>query len=272
MEKVNWIPNKAEYWHNLPAPARPWPSEVKWFEKYAVEMKERGRRDVLILGSTVEFRSMLHRFGMNVHIVDFSREFYHILTETQKDRLEYTGPETFYEQNWLTMDLGKQFDLIFGDWIPGVLQLNEYDTFYKNIAKHLKNDSLFIDRNCVKPDRKEIDMDEIVKKHYAMHGDMYSFYETSMQYMYCYRLDPVTANGLLQESHKVMDSVFEKGLLTKKDYDVCKAALAVESGSLTCTVKEDFEKQLQRYFIIVAEHHVVEPSSVWYPIYVLRKK
>src|SRR3990167_6933556 len=28
------LPSKAEFWHKLSAPARPWPSEVEWFEKY----------------------------------------------------------------------------------------------------------------------------------------------------------------------------------------------------------------------------------------------
>jgi len=37
-------------------------------------------------------------------------------------------------------------------------------------------------------------------------------------------------------------------------------------------VKEDFEKQLKHYFDFVAEYHVHEPSSDWYPIYVLEKK
>ena len=111
MKKVNWQPTKAEYWHKLPAPARPWLSEVAWFEKYALEKKSQGKLDVLILGSTVEFRSMLHKYGMNVHVVDFSKEFYNILTETQKDKLEYTGEEKFYEENWLTMDLEKEFDM-----------------------------------------------------------------------------------------------------------------------------------------------------------------
>ncbi len=75
MATANWQPTKAEFWKNLPAPARPWPSEVDWFEKYALDKKAQGKKDTLILGSTVEFRSMLHKNGMNVHVVDFSKIF-----------------------------------------------------------------------------------------------------------------------------------------------------------------------------------------------------
>ncbi|OGY46534.1 MAG: hypothetical protein A3A24_03785 [Candidatus Buchananbacteria bacterium RIFCSPLOWO2_01_FULL_46_12] len=94
--KPNWQPTKAEYWKNLPAPARPWPSEVKWFEKYALAQKAKGFKDVLILGSTVEFRSMLHKNKMNVSIVDFSRDFYRILS---KQPMTHVGQEKFYEAN-----------------------------------------------------------------------------------------------------------------------------------------------------------------------------
>lgn len=81
MKIPNWQPTKVEYWKYLPAPARPWPSEVAWFEKYVLDKKKKGKKDVLILGSTVEFRSMLHKHKVNVHIVDFSKEYYNILSK-----------------------------------------------------------------------------------------------------------------------------------------------------------------------------------------------
>lgn len=272
MKKVNWIPNKAKSWHKLPSPARPWPSEVKWFEKYALKMKKKEKRDVLILGSTVEFRSMLHKNKMNVHVVDFSKDFYDILTKTQRKRLRYTGKETFYHQDWLKMKLGKKFDLIFGDWTPGVLHTKEYNTFFKRTIAHLKDDGLLIIRNCQRPTRKLVNMDEVVKRHYKKYARKYSFYESSMQYMYVYRTDPKTHAGLLEESYKGIEDVYQKGLLKKKDYDFAMDALSLESGTLSSMVKSDFEKIVKKHFKILAEHHVKEPSSDWYPIYVLKKK
>ena len=61
-----------------------------------------GRVDVLILGATVELRSMCHKHGVNAHIVDFSKKFYDILSEQS---MEYRGKEIFYEQDWLLMNL-----------------------------------------------------------------------------------------------------------------------------------------------------------------------
>ncbi|GEM_PF-5915987 len=269
----NWQPTKAEYWHYLPAPARPWPSEVVWFEKYTLVKKAEGKTDVLILGSTVEFRSMLHKNGMNVFIVDFSKNFYNTLTETQKDRLKYTGKETFYEQNWLTMNLGRKFDLIFGDWVPGVLHTKDYDAFFKKIIEHLKDDGLFIGRECLRPDRNQVNMEKVVLKHNKEFSKKYSFYESSMQYVYAYRPDLKTSAWNIKEAKRALKQIFDKSLLDKANYEFMHRALSIEQdGSASVMVKEDFEKYASKYLDIIIEHHVNEPSSAWYPIYVMKLK
>ncbi|MDO8581657.1 MAG: class I SAM-dependent methyltransferase [bacterium] len=269
MEKANWQPTKAEYWKNLPAPARPWPSEVAWFEQYALDKKAQGKLDVLILGSTVEFRSMLHKNGMRVHVVDFSKKFYDILSEQP---MAYKGEEIFYEQDWRTMDLGKQFDLIFGDWVPGVLHTDDYDAFFKCILAHLQPDGLFIGRECLRPTREIVNLEKVIQEHYAKYAAKYSFYESSMQYVYAYRTDPVTAMSSIAAAKAAWEDVHEKGLLQKDDYDVFVKALSVEKNEFSVMVQEDFDRAVAKYFTIAAKHYGKEPSAPWYPIYVLKKK
>lgn len=269
-KKPNWKPTKAEYWRWLKAPARPWPSEVAWFEKYSLEKKAKGLKDVLILGSTVEFRSMLHKHKMNVHVVDFSQKFYNTLS---KQPMRYKGKEVFYEENWITMDLGKKFDLIFGDWVPGVLYTKDYDTFFKNVIKHLNNDGLFIGRECLRPNRKAVDLEKVVKKHYKEYENKYTFYESSTQYAYGYRPDPKTSMWNVTKAQKELDKIFKRGMLKKSDYEYMTKALSLETdGSISIMVKKDFEKEIKKHFKIIAEHHVDEPSSDWFPIYVLEVK
>ncbi|MFH1597963.1 MAG: hypothetical protein ABIB97_02740 [Patescibacteria group bacterium] len=269
-KKPNWKPTKAEYWQYLPAPARPWPSEVAWFEKYALKKKEEGLKDVLILGSTVEFRAMLHKHKMNVHVVDFSKEFYETLS---RQKMKFRREEVFYEQNWVTMDLGKKFDLIFGDWVPGVLYTKDYDKFYINIIKHLNNKGLFIGRECLRPNKNPVDLEKVAKEHYKKYASRYSFYETSAQYAYGFSPDPVTSMWNITKAQKALDDVYKKNLMEKDDFDFMTKALSFESdGSMSIMVKEDFEKEIKKYFNIFTVHHVEEPSSDWFPIYVLQKK
>jgi len=270
-DKLNWQPTKAEYWKNLPSPARPWPSEVEWFEKYVLEKKEQGLIDVLVLGSTVEFRSMLHKNKMNVHVVDFSKEFYKILS---KQPMKHKGEEVFYEENWLAMDLKKKFDLIFGDWVPGVLHTKDYDMFFKIIIIHLKDDGLFIGRECLRPTQEPVSFEKVLKDHYQKYANKYSLYESSMQYIYGYRPDPQTSMWNIKLAQEGVDQAFKQGLFKNKDdYQFISKALAIEKdGSASIMVKEDFENWIKKYLEILAEHHVDEPSSNWYPIYVLKKR
>ncbi len=271
MIKPNWQPTKAAYWKHLPPPARPWPSEVAWFEKYVLEKKKKGKKDVLILGSTVEFRSMLHKNKMKVYVVDFSKKFFKILS---KQPMRYKGPEVFYEQNWLTMNLGKKFDLIFGDWVPNVIHSKEYYKFFKQILKHLKPDGLFIGREALRPNQTKVDLKKVLFRHYHNYSAQYSFYESSMHYIYGYRPDPKTAMWNMAKSKQAVEDAHTKGLFKKEiDYQQVHDALAIEKdGSMSMMIKGNFERIAKIYFKILAEHHVTEPSSDWFPIYVMRKK
>lgn len=265
----NWQPSKAEYWKHLPAPARPWQSEVAWFEKYVLEKKAQGKFDVLILGATVEFRSMCHKHNMNVYVVDFSKKFFDILSE---QRMDYRGPETFYEQDWRSMELGKQFDLIFGDLVANVLQPNDYSLLFPHIASHLKADGLFVNRHWIRPDRTPIDLEEVARQHYELYADKYSFYQTSMQYVYPYHADPTKVAWSTEEAKAGLNHIHSIGLLKDDDYEFFMKALAVEKNPGSTMVREDFEAENNKYLKILAIHYGKDPGHEWFPIYVGAKK
>ena len=185
---------------------------------------------------------------MNVHVADFSKNFYNILTETQKDKLQYTGEEHFYEVNWLNMDLGEQFDLIFGDWVPGVLHTREYDMFYKQIQKHLKSDGFFVGRECLRPDRSEVNLQEVLNKHYTAYADKYSVYESSMHFIYGFRTNEDDM-WCMKEGLEAIEEAHDKGWFKKEeDYIEMKDALSIEQEhSASMMVKADFEAKAKKY-------------------------
>ena len=272
MSLTNWQIKKAEYWKKFPPPARPWTEEVSIFEKYVIEKQEQGHSpcDVLVLGSTVELRSMCHKNKTNVSIVDFSKIFYDILS---KQPMAYQGKEVLYEQNWLVMDIGKKFDLIFGDWVPNVLRVQEFSRFFENILRHLKDDGLFIARECLRPNREPIDLKKVVNDHNEHYGKAYSFYETSMHYVYGFRIYEETSTWNIPAAREAVEDVYRKGLLKKKDHDFFMDALALEiDHSMTIMVEEDFDDMVQNYFTIMGKHRADVPSKEWFPIYVLAKK
>lgn len=273
MSLSNWILTKAKFWKDMPPPSRPWPSEVKWFEKYIKEFSEQGKKDLLILGATVEFRSVAHQYGMNVHLVDFSQEFVNIISEQP---MKYGGPETVYIQNWLSMDLGKQFDLILGDWIPGVLQYNQYEVFFTHLVKHMKIGGLFIDRPGLRPNSDRIDLHKIrngIIEHYEKYTDKCLLYTTICDYFYAFDADTEHNTGNLDGAKEAVASLYKDGLIKKQsDYEFLQRELEVEGANASVMIKEEFEKRwLEKYFTIQAIHYGDEHTAPWHPIYVLRK-
>jgi hypothetical protein len=130
------------------------------------------------------------------------------------------------------------------------------------VIEHLKDDGLFIARECLRPDRTKVNLVKVAKEHYKKYADKYSFYETSMQYMYASLPDSKTnVCHDLKGTQKVLDDVYKKGIFTEKDYIFLTRALTVESGTLSVMIKKDFELRVNKYFDIVKEHHVKEPSS-----------
>lgn len=271
MSSPNWIMDKAKFWHKLPAPCRPWPSEVAWFEKYVLEKRSEGKKDVLVLGSTVEFRSMLHKNKMNVHVVDFSKDFYNILTKTQFGRLKYRGKEVVYEENWLTMNLGKKFDLMMGDWVPGVLHTKDYGAFYNKIIAHLKDDGLFIGRECVRPNNEKINLNSVLNKHLKAYAGRYNLFESSSQYFYGYHMTNEDMI-IIKDSLDAIKAVKDKKILADKGYKQLLGIFTIEKNPWSVKLKNEFEADANKYLKILAEHHVPEPSSDWYPVYVMGKK
>ena len=268
MEQVNWVMAKAKFWKDMPAPGRPWPSEVEWFEKYIKEKKETGKTNVLILGATVEFRSLCHKYGMKVTLVDFSQEFVDIISQQP---MAYKGPEKIHIQNWIEMDLGEQFDLVLGDWVPGVLNFKYYDQFWKNIIKHLKDDGLFIGREGLRPNRSILSLEEAVKEHYAKYSKEGNLYQSIGDYMYGYQAGADNM-GNMPAAKEEFERINGLGIVTKEDYEFVKRATAVEGANASMMVQADFEKYIQKYFSIMALHYGREHTAQWHPIYVLKKK
>jgi hypothetical protein len=268
MAVANWQSSKVEYWKNLPPPARPWPSEIAWFEKYTVDKKSKEQFDVLILGATVEFRSVCHKHGVNVHVVDFSKNFFDILSEQHMD---FRGHETFYEQDWRNMDLGKKFDLILGDLVANVLHPNDYDLLFRRVLEHLKSEGLFINRYWARPDASHINLDAVAERHYQLYADRYPFYQTSMQYVYPYHAESLESIWNIAEAKAALDNIHSRGLLKDADYDFFVKALAVEKNPGSTMVKEDFEAKVKRLFNINAIHYGKDPGHEWFPIYICSK-
>src|SRR3989338_2394085 len=126
-KQFTWAKAKAMDWKNYLPPTRPSTSELAVIEKYFVELINAHPKKIFklaILGCTVEYRSLAHKYGMSVTLLDVSELHCNILS---KQPMTYTGPETFLSMDWRKMETKEQFDIILGDLV--VNMLNSDGTF-----------------------------------------------------------------------------------------------------------------------------------------------
>src|SRR5689334_6478476 len=101
--RSSWAGNKVNDWVNYLPPARPSRSELRIVNRYVEDLRrERKPLRVAILGSTVEFRSLCHRHGAEVTVIEFSRAHYRILS---RQPMKYRGRETLREEDWRQMNV-----------------------------------------------------------------------------------------------------------------------------------------------------------------------
>ncbi len=118
-------------------------------------------RDVLILGSTPRVRDLLASLRFNVMLVDISPLMVRAMTSLRKTK----SPEKIVFNNWLKMNLNKKFDLIIGDSTTCNLQPKDYQNYFKNIKKHLKDDGAVILQNpSTVRTKSKITFSKIIKK------------------------------------------------------------------------------------------------------------
>jgi hypothetical protein len=98
----------------------------------------------LVLGSTPEYRDLLHRLGFQVTVVD--RNF-DMVTAMQKLRM-YNNKENVVIDDWLSYlpNHKREYSLILGDLIQGNLPYKKQEDLYMSIAGALNSDGLLIER------------------------------------------------------------------------------------------------------------------------------
>ena len=76
----------AELWDAFPIPSRPDSEELAHEEKYLTRLRPENV-SLMILGSTIEYRSLCKRLGIRPHVIDFSRDNFDSLSSYSKKNL-----------------------------------------------------------------------------------------------------------------------------------------------------------------------------------------
>ena len=163
-EFAHWNKDLALLWtRNLP-PCRPSFSEMYIYTKYLRKKQKKypdRKIQLLILGSSAEFRDWGHQENMNVTIIDCSEEYHNTIKREMKHK---HAEETLILNRWQDMSFHKEFDLIVGDLIIGNLYPNEVPPFLERIKDALMDDGYFMTKSFFRKDLEEIkSLDRIFK-------------------------------------------------------------------------------------------------------------
>lgn len=268
-KKFAWAEGKARDWKNYLPPARPSTSELAVIEKYLVDLVNSNPAKIFnlaILGCTVEFRSLAHKYGMKVTLVDFSKLHYEILS---KQPMMYTGPESFILADWRKMQTAEKFDIILGDLVVNMLNTEDRDLLLKNISNMLAPDGIFISRNWIRTKSNTPDFAATVKLVREKYPNV-NFYVSTAGYVYPAYINE-TEFADVERMKKDIDDAFKTGLISKNEYKIWHDRLKYEIKGISAPTKEFLDAQISKYFKIMDIKEGIEVFSDTFKIYFQKK-
>jgi len=267
--RSSWAGDKVNDWANYLTPARPSPSELRIIGHYIERLRR--RRDVLrvaILGSTVEFRSLCHRNGADVTVIEFSRRHYRILS---RQPMAHRGRETLREEDWRAMKAGRQYDLVLGDLVLNVVARSDIPRVLRNVARIVAAEGYCLLRTWVRADDRKYDLKAVVARHRRRTPRVH-FYTACMLPLHMCDYDFRRDNADYPAMIRRLQEAYRAGIVTKGEYEYCRDRWRLEGSAFTIPRKAVLDRIKRRFFRIAGTRYGKDCYRDWAPIYVLQAR
>ena len=135
-------------WELVLPPSRPDVFDLRRITEHARHVDRNAQ--VAVLGSTPEFRDLLHELGFGqIYILEKNSEFHESMTASRI----YRNPERLIEGDWLHTlpGLSERFMMILSDLTSGNVSWDDRSDFYSGISGALARGGLFIDKILSNP-------------------------------------------------------------------------------------------------------------------------
>ena len=264
-----WDLSMAEQWKFYKPPIRPSEADLEIFGKYINEQIAQKGNDIkiLILGSTPELRSLVHTFNIPLWVCDYIEENYRELGTL----VQHKGKETYVHQDWITLDIGEQFDLIFAEASPNVVRKEDVPKVLRNAARHLKKDGVFVAKVWYHLPWSQ-SLSEILKL-YREKFPGEDFYHTMAVRLYTLCQDQKTEATALFDVLVLLEKHHQQGMVTTEELKSCMNIINEKTKlRLFGPLRTEWDALFGEAFEII---HVYEPTPIGpdpIPIYALRKK
>ncbi|HIG96114.1 TPA: class I SAM-dependent methyltransferase [Candidatus Woesearchaeota archaeon] len=227
--------NYAEVWDKFPVPARPCPKELGIIKQFLTEqLKTKKQLNVLVLGSTIEYRSLLKSLGITPVIADFSRENFDSLTAYAQEKFER---EEFVEIDWLHVNEKETFDVILGHRPINVIRPHEVKLLFSRMHQALKPGGVFFCRGNIRfpgdQDCLEACREKWVRKERPY--PLFTYLEVAL-YFRCTR-----ENGSINypQAREIVNQWFREGKITPEDYDHIKILISMGDDAQFFTLQQE---------------------------------
>jgi len=265
--RSSWAGRKVYDWKNYLAPARPSPSELKVVEEYLRRLTDKIERvRVLILGSTVEFRSLCHRYGVELAIVEFSQRHYQILS---RQPMRYKGKEVVREEDWRSMRTKSKYDLILGDLALNVVARDDIPKILRNVAGSLAAGGYCLLRTWVRRNDRSYDIQEVVTQHRRKTPRVH-FYTACLIPLHFCNYDFERDNANYPEMITNLRAACRSRLVKKGEYRFCSGRWKFEGPAFSIPRRSTLEQVQRKYFRTTEVRYGTDCFRYWAPIYVLR--
>ncbi len=222
-EDASW--DYAEVWSKFPVPARPSEEELAYLES---EIKKLGKNtSVLILGSTIEYRSLCKRLGITPYVADFDKSIYNVLTNYSKEKFP---KENFLEVDWLDISFKNKFDIIVGHRPFNVIGKKVLLRFFKRMRQAMKSGGAFYCKGNAQFKNHQDKLDKLISK-WAFKPNrkypLFSYIEVEL-YFHCADKDGYVD---YPKARKIASEWIKEKMISQKDYDLIKILISMSSDA-----------------------------------------
>lgn len=210
----------AQMWDAFPVPARPSKEELAFLEK---ELQHNPHDRVLILGSTIEYRSLCKRLGIQPYVADFVRSHYDILTKYANETFE---GEHFIETDWLDIDEENTYDVILGHRAINVLGKDVLPTFFEKMHKALKVGGTFYCKGNVFSGDENLNLNQLVETWAFAENRTHPLFSYIEVALYFHTADE-DGYVIYPKARELTKKIYEDGKCNEEDYQLIKLLVSM---------------------------------------------
>lgn len=267
----DWNGRLALIWTKMVGPSRPTISEMAIYDKWAKRLQKitDRRLNLLVLGSTPEFRDWGFENDFNITVMDCNSDYHdEIFREIRHKCIK----EQYLCCKWQDMDLEDKFDIIIGDLVIGNIPPNDLEGFIWRVSKALTKNGLFLGKSFYKKkDYIAPTPEELIR----------SFYNNSPCHPYSALAYDLTINCIDKDNmlsfpkqYALLKKLNQQGVLSDDTFEYFKnVGWDCDMDFLFhVPILEEYEALLEKYLHIYAIEYGNEVYSDRFPLHIVCKK